>query len=304
MDKLTSILVIAERKPSDRVLLAKAVELARAFGAVIELYMCDSEHAADLRRVYDTAGVEKEWLERVWAGREYLEALRGSVPSANVPLFVDCMCDSRVLEAMARKIEACHPHLVMKSASQAGPGRFALDAADWELMRVCPVSLMLIRERPWSRQPARFAAMVDMLDPERPSTTKEVLHVAEYLAVGCRANLDVVYCERDPSAPDRGLRAQELMGLAREHQVASHQVHVLSGDPDEVLPEFASRNRYDVVVLGALTHRRRLTHLVGRLVGRFAEAVECDLLLVKSSVEEPTLEAAKSRVLRPGASGG
>lgn len=303
MDKLTSILVIADRSPADRRLLLKAIDLARAFRARIELYTCDCEHAADLRRAYDTAGVEKEWLECIWAGRQYLEALRESVPASDVQVFVDCMCDTRVQLAIARKIDACHPDLVMKRAANAHPGRFALNSTDWDLMRACPVNLMLARDRPWQERP-RFAAMVDMRDPETPSAGKEVMHAAEYLAVGCGADLDAVYCEREETAPDRATLAERLNALAREHQVGSDHVHVLSGDPDEVLPDFASRNGYDVVVLGTLTHRKRLATLVGKLTGRFADALDCDLLLVRSgSTPEVVAQAAKTSVLWQGVFG-
>jgi len=296
VDKLSTILVIADRRPADRALLGKAVELARAFRATIELYTCDAEHGADLRRAYDTAEVEKAWLERVWEGRDYLEALRESVPATDVQVFVDSMCDSRLHQAIAKKIEASHPDLVMKNAARARAGRFALDAADWELMKLCPVSLMLIRDRQW-KEPARFAAMVDMLDPETPSAAKEVMHAAEYLALGCRADLEVVYCEREESAPGHVSRKQELAGLAREHRVGPDRTHVLAGDPDEVLPAFASRKDYDVVVLGMLTHRKRLANLVGRLTGRFADALDCDLLLVKPKEASLALAASNARVL-------
>ena len=303
MDKLTSILVIADRSPADRQLLLKASGLARALGARIELYTCDSEHAGDLRRAYDTAGVEKEWLECVWAGRHYLEALRDSVAPSQVQVFVDCMCDTRVQLAISRKIEACRPDLVMKSAAAAQPGRFALNAADWELMRACPVNLMLVRDGPW-KEKARFAAMVDMRDPETPSAGKEVMHAAEYLSIVCDAELDVVYCEREATGADRVSLAAELQALAREHQVDSNHVQVLTGDPDEVLPAFASRNNYDVIVLGTLRHRRRLANLVGRLTGRFADALDCDLLLVPSGAGvEAATQAGKPSVLWRGICG-
>lgn len=304
MDKLTLILVVADRSSADRILLGKAIELARAFGAVIELYTCDSEHAATIPRGYDSAGAEKQWLERVWEGRDYLEALRESVPAPDVQVFVDCMCEIRTNEAIAKKIASCHPDLVMKSASPASAGRFALDATDWELMRICATDLLLIRGRPW-KENARFAAMVDMLDPETPSAAKAVMHAAEYLAVGCGADLEVVYCEREEAALalDRAPREAELAGLAREHRVTRSKVHILSGEPDEVLPAFASKNDYDVVVLGTLTHRKRLANLVGKLTGRFADALECDLLLVRADVPVEVAQTSKAGILWQGAFG-
>jgi hypothetical protein len=42
MEKLTSILVVANRTTADRVLLGKAVALARCVGAQIYLFSCDT----------------------------------------------------------------------------------------------------------------------------------------------------------------------------------------------------------------------------------------------------------------------
>lgn len=303
MDKLTSILVIADHSAGDRPLVARAVELARRFGAVIELFMCDWEHGASLPLTYDTAGVEKQWLEYVWAGREYLEALRESVPSADVTVFADCSCESPLERAIAKKIASCHPDLVIKSASKAQPGRrFALDAADWKLMQTCPASLMLVRGRPWHAQP-RFAALVDMRDPETPSAAKEVLHTAEYLSVGCGASLDAVYCEREPSAVDCGACVEALRSLAREHRIPAERIHVLAGDPDEKLPAFASRSDYDLLALGVLTHRRRLANWMGNLTGRIADLLDCDLVLVKEPTVAETIRVRDADVLWQGAAG-
>jgi universal stress protein E len=190
----------------------------------------------------------------------------------------------------------------MKSASRKHPGRFALDAADWELMRASPASLMLVRGRPWHQEP-RFAAMVDMRDPETPSAAKEILHTAEYLAVGCGASLDAVYCEREPAAADRAACAEGLQGLAREHGIRADRIHVLSGDPDEELPAFASRNDYDVLVLGVLTHRRSFASWVGKLTGRMADTLDCDIVLVKEPAVAAAIRARNASVLWQGVSG-
>ncbi len=281
MEKLTSILVIAERCGSDLPLLKKAVELARRFGSQIELYTCDVENAADLCRAYDTAGVEKEWLERVFEGRGYLETLRKSVFAPDVQIFVDAMCDNRFHSAIARKVAACRPDLVMKCASKAHPTRrFTLDSVDWELMRSCPVTLLLMRGREW-KDPPRFAAMVDV-DERDSGLANVIMRTSDYLALGCHAELHVVYSERDSSDPQSARRAGELDRLSREYRVGKDQVHVLSGEPDKTLPAFAASMGCDVIAMGALTHRKGLTSLVGRLTGGFVEALNCDFLLVKT----------------------
>ncbi|MEA3178146.1 MAG: hypothetical protein QOI59_1669 [Gammaproteobacteria bacterium] len=52
MEKLTCILVVASRTATDRILLEKAVSLARNVGAQIYLFSCDAELARRLRHSY------------------------------------------------------------------------------------------------------------------------------------------------------------------------------------------------------------------------------------------------------------
>jgi nucleotide-binding universal stress UspA family protein len=65
--------------------------------------------------------------------------------------------------------------------------------------------------------------------------------------------------------------------------VRPDQVHVVMGDPVRSIPEFVAQQRYELLVLGALTHRKTMTALVGTLTGRLIESVKCDLLLVSCS---------------------
>ncbi len=185
----------------------------------------------------------------------------------------------------------------MKSASKAHPTRrFTLDSMDWELMRSCPVTLLLMRGKQW-KDPPRFAAMVDVGEPES-ELANVILHTSDYLALGCQAELHIVYSERDGSDPQSARRAGELERLSREYRVGKERVHLLSGEPDKTLPAFAANMACDVIAMGALTHRKGLTRLVGRLTGAFVEALNCDFLLIKTPV--PTRDERYSGVAESG----
>jgi universal stress protein E len=60
------------------------------------------------------------------------------------------------------------------------------------------------------------------------------------------------------------------------------QLHILAGEAEQALPAFARERDYDLLVLGALTHRKGLTPLVGTLTSKLVDALECDFLLVKA----------------------
>ena len=63
--------------------------------------------------------------------------------------------------------------------------------------------------------------------------------------------------------------------------VRPDQVHVIPGEPAQTLPRFAA-GRYDLFVMGALTHRKTPAALVGTLTGRLLETLDCDFVLVKT----------------------
>lgn len=302
VDKINSILVVVDRSNSDLSLLKRAVQLARYFGARIELFTCDADRSVDFRRAYDTAGVEKEWLDCVMAGREYLDTLREAASAPDVQIFVDAVADPRLHQAIATKVEACHPDLVMKSAARAHPARrFTLDSADWQLMRASPATLMLVRGKDWNVK-ARFAAMVDMSEEEEIGTAASIAQTADYVARSCGGELDVVYSQRNDSGVGRERRVAALDKLAQEYGIDPNRVHILSGEPDDTLPSFAAKNGFDMIVLGAMSHRKSLTTLVGRLTGRFVEALHCDFLFVKPAPEGVAIaEGSSTRAAASGA---
>jgi universal stress protein E len=287
MDKLTSILVVANRSNADRTLLAKAVLLARSVGARIHLFHCDAELAHALRHSYDTQDAETGWQAGVADSRSYLDALRAWAQAPDLDISIEAACDSPLYEGIVKECLAIRPDLIMKSPSGSHPlRRITLDSNDWQLMRACPVTLMLVRGTNW-RKPPRFAALVDVSAQETPHLAEAIVHTSEYFALGCRGELDVVYSERDDAGMERTERAAALGRLAQEYRIGPEHVHLLSGEPDATLPDFAVNQCYDAVVLGALTHRKGLAALVGTLTGRLVDALDCDFILVKAEAQDP-----------------
>ena len=295
MDKLTSILVVIDPADETRHVLVKAMVLARHFGARLELFLCDWEHAYALRHSYDPTGVEDARRLCLADGQRYLDSVRRSV-AEDVVITTHTVCESPLYEAIVHRVQKSHPDLVIKSAAGQHPmRRFTLDANDWQLARTCPVPLMLTRGRPWSPTP-RFAAAIDMADAEGGALARSILQTAGYFALGCRADLDVVYSERDPGASAETVaRLDSLRRLINEFRIGGEKLHVLSGEAEETLPAFAAQHDYDVLVMGALTHRRGLSALIGTLTSKLVDALECDFVLVKSDtyacpVTEPARE--------------
>lgn len=289
VDKLTSILVVIDPADETRQVLAKAMVLARHFNAGVELFLCDSEHAYALRHSYDPAGVAEARRHALASGQRYLDAVRRSL-AEDVSVSTHVACDSPLYEAIVRRVREGRPDLVIKSAAGHHPlRRFTLDANDWQLARTCPTPLMLTRGRPWGPMP-RFAAAVDMSDPHDDGLARSILQTAGFIALGVRAQLDVVYSDADADGATG--RAVALARLVDEFRGNSEQPHVLEGKPEDTLPAFCARREYDMLVLGALTRQRGLSALVGTLTSKLVDALMCDFVLVKGAGDLPSFDGA------------
>ena len=282
MQKLNSILVVLDRRVSPRQVLAKAMVLARHFHAKVELFLCDSEHAFALRHAYDPSGVPQAREACLTAARAFLESVRLSVTAEDVPICTYAACESPLYEGIVQRVLESCPDLLIKEAGGAElGGRSSFDANDWQLARTCPVPVMLTRGRPWRPQP-RFAAALDLSDQETPGLADAIADTSEYLAAGCEAELALVYSERgNGDSGGRDERMEKLSKVADDAHVPRSHVHVLEGEPEATLPQFAGSGNYDVLVLGALTHRKGAADLVGTLTSKLVDTLECDLVLVK-----------------------
>jgi nucleotide-binding universal stress UspA family protein len=283
LNKLNAILVVIESFEPVQQVLAKAMVLARHFGAGLELFLCDSEQAYMLKHAYDQAGVDQARQACLANAHKYLESLRLSVLADDVPISLDVACKSPRYESVVHKVLASRPDLVIKSVETRTDGSASLDANDWQLARACPVPLMFTHGRPWRAQP-RFAAAVDVSPEESDGMAHCVMRAAQFLAHGCHAMLDAVFSERvDGGAPGAsGERA--LQALGTEFGLSADHLRLLHGDAETALCRFADEQRYDVFVIGALTHRSALTVPVGTLTSKLVNVLDCDALLVRDTM--------------------
>jgi universal stress protein E len=286
MDELNSILVVASRMPSDLPLLEKAVRFARSAGARIQLFYCDVHSGRPLGLESETGKAEQAWCDRVGDHVRYLEALTARVHARGVSVIPEADCDRSLSDAILRKVGQYHPDLVMKTPAGSHPLRlFTLDFNDWRLARNCPVTLMLVRGLMWAPAP-RFGALVNVSEKAIRQLPGAILHACEYLSLGCEGEVEVTYCEDSGDPESAADRAAALERLTCEHHIPVARIHILHGDPDSLLPDFVAKQAYDVLVLGAPSHRRGLAAMAGGLNSKLVDAVDSDLLLVRQPVYE------------------
>ena len=318
MNKVTRILAVLDGTDEDAVVVSKAVALAHQQRAPLELFLCDAQRAYSLLHAYDQTDVDAFRRQCIFDLRRYLRSLRDVTVGSDVVITLDAACESPLYEAIVRKVIRSGADFVIQSAASGGPlARYALDANDWQLMRACPATLLLSRGKPWRASP-KFLAAVDVSGEETSGLSADILRIGAELSQGSHGQLEVVHSEpKNNEQVEHPKRLQRLQALIGAALVPGAGIHVLLGDPDNVLPAFAAGRGYDAVIMGALTHREGLSALVGTLTSKLVESLDCDFVLVKpntyrtqveltdaageSAVEESESEdLSRSRPVAPG----
>lgn len=275
MEKLTTILAVLEESGTAGIVLHKATALARCFDAHLELLIVEPLLAADVLTQYSSLGCTGMTVRAASrAGRRLdaviLDDVRGRVPD----LVVKFRCGRHPLR------------------------RYALADSDWRLSQQCPVPVMLVEGKAWS-SPMRFAATVDVSDAARLEVARAVLHTAGFLTLGSRGFLDVLYTERELHDETlRMARAVKLAQLVREFHVGCERLQMFDGVPEKKLLPLISAREYDVLLLGAVSQRSRLSEMICPLSSRLVEATPGDVVLVNPNPAWP--EVARTGIASVG----
>ena len=284
-----SIMAAVDRDERPVEVVAKAVALARLSGAQVELFHCDSERAYSRQHQYDPRAAVRARESCLDESRRFLDSLWRSLGVKDVKASMSVACESPLYAGIVHAVERDHPDLVVRGTGSAHRTRSAsgdspagLDANDWELVRACPSPLLLTHGRVWKPHPV-IAAAVDLSTAESAELTRTILRTAAGVAQSAGGDLEIVHAGLfDRAQPqEESSRHAALAERARDAGVEAAAVHLIRGEPAAVLPEFAQRRDFDLIVLGALTHRKALTALVGTLTGKLIETLDCDCLLVK-----------------------
>jgi universal stress protein E len=278
-NEIRSILASVDRDGSQaKRVAAKAVTLARLTGAHLELFVCDAEAAFNRRHQYEPEAATRAKEICLAESRRYLETLRKGLAASDVDISLSIACESPLYEGIVGAVKRSRPDLVVRGAAEGAP----LDPNDWELISACPVPLLLTRGRPWQKHPI-IAAAIDVSSEESKDLTRSILRTAAGLASLAGGTVEIMHADRFESALSGayGVRRAALVERAKDAGLEGTECHLIAGDPAEALRELSARRNFDLIVLGALTHRKALTALVGTLTGRLIESLDADFLLVK-----------------------
>jgi universal stress protein E len=308
----------AARQPG----LAKAIQVARALGASLELF-----HAI----------ADSIFIELANVGDHSVDALRERVEGeVRVPLarLVEVVrkhgveagssveWDYPPHEAVVRRAQAIGAELIIAEYHRGGRTRpWLIHLTDWELLRTSPVPVLLLKNtRPYKR-PLTLAAVDPGHAHAKPvNLDTRILEAAREFSSRLRGALHVMHANY-PSIVGLGppvhktwstLTFEELEDeerLAFEEfrdrvGVPRPRAHLVEGNPTVQIPRLAKKLRAGIVVMGAVSRSGLERVFIGNTAERVLGALDCDILVVKPATFAARVarEPRGIRVLAPSTS--
>lgn len=302
MRKIRRILV-AVKEPGSRssAAIAKGAELARATGASLELYHALSEPlqvAAFLSTRASLLAVERKMRDRSLAE---LERTARRLRARGIEVSTSVEWDFPAYEAVVRRAIRTGADVVV-AAPHAGRrvAPWLLHLNDWELLRLCPVPVLLVR----SARAYRRRAVLATLDPTHayakstrldPEIVRTAAAVAD--AVGGRLHAMHAFLPVPPVGMIHDVMtggvlhnleadavAMARRGFERELKktgIPTSRRHLVRNAAVDAIPDVARRIRAGLVVMGAISRSGLRRVFIGNTAERVLARLPCDVLVLK-----------------------
>jgi universal stress protein E len=295
-------ILVAVKTPGRRASAAitKGAQLARASGATLELF-----HALSTPIQLDAltyAGRELKEAERKIRARAVadLDKTAARLRSAGIRVRAAAEWDFPVYEAVVRRALRTRADLIV---AEPHAGRrlvpWLLHLNDWELLRLSPVPVLLVKKGGHYRRPAVLAA----LDPlhafaKTASLDREILGVAGKVADSLHGRLHAMHAYIP--VPSVGLAGYVMSGTVgqleaeyqtlarrgferalRKSRIPAARQHLVRQIPVEAIPAVARRVRAQIVAMGAVSRSGLRRVFIGNTAERVLDELPCDVLVVK-----------------------
>jgi len=301
MNRIHNILVIVDPTTQQQPAVAKAAVLAEKFHARLDLFICDTKAAQNVRFAEHLRKSPQAPFGTSLSG--LLDALAAPLRERGIDVTTEVTSADPLHTALVDRVQRTCADLVVKDTHHHSIAqRTLLTNTDWELIRGCPVPLLLVKPAAWS--PAHhIAAAVDPghADDKPRLLDRCILDVASRLSHQLNGELHAIHAyipaaiiaasvaepplvidvPAETLEQERRARLNEVLALTAEYRLPPTNVHVEAGDAKEVLARVARECEIDVTVMGAVSRSALKRIIIGSTAEAVLEHLPCDLLVVK-----------------------
>jgi universal stress protein E len=170
--------------------------------------------------------------------------------------------------------------------------------SDWNMLRHCPAPVLLVKSsKPWLNN--RILASIDATSHEEKHRliNENILDFAEHLSDHFATDLHLINSYPmvalafamvpEVTAPDdiqKYITQQHRTACekyANKYSIDDDHIHIIEGDPDDVIETMSKEIEADLVVIGSIAREGLSGVLLGNTAERIVDRVSCDVLVIK-----------------------
>jgi universal stress protein E len=320
MKAISRILAVIDPTEHEQPAMRRAAWLASSTGAELELLVCYYNEYLSGDRLFDSPCLEKARAEVIDLQTQHLEKLAEPIRESGVLVKSTAIWDHPLHDGIVRHAVSSGADIVIKDTHHHSAfAKALLTNTDWNLIRLCPVPLWLVKDNEFADAPAFVAAIDPMNSHDKPAALDdEILQISKMLAAKVGGTVHAFH-SYDPriavatatanayipvSLPLDEIEKQmheshqkRFREMTSFHGLAEDKEHLVSGLTHEELPKIAEKLDADVVVMGAVARIRWKRLFIGSTAERAMDQLPCDMLIVKpdwfsTPVEMDSYEAA------------
>ncbi|MBJ6135930.1 universal stress protein [Marinobacter litoralis] len=289
MDKL---LIVMDPQHKHQIALSRGVELARATGASVDIVAFVHEYLDALPN--DPVVQERAKKALIEMREKWLEQMLALTDCTDLKVNVRVVWEKQIHQWIIDYCQQERVSAVIKTENRSETLLYT--PTDWQLIRACPVPVMLLAELKWNKaHPILAAVDLGTEKPVKKALNNRIIDQAWHLAKAMGSELHLVHALHtsvlladleiiDTAAHERKRREAlkpKIEHLRHTWHLTPEQVHIVSGPTQKVIPSVANKIKADMVVMGTTGK----TGLAARVIGNTAEKVlthlRTDLVAVK-----------------------
>lgn len=290
MIKIDSVVALVDLNDKYEGVIEKAAFIAEANNAKLELMSIDYSSYLDDGHYFEPLQAAELRLEMLEDHRLQLDEIAASLQSKklNVATFATWGRPSHKLVNDHIK----HPKstLVVKSTKHHNKiARLFLSNEDWDLIRHCSSPLLLVKGRPWTKEPVFVAAIDPNHANDKPADLDvKMVACSQVLAGASGGNVHLFHSDSVP--PFMGVyslimseedKSAKLAEFGRRAGIETSHCHWTDSPIENSLPKLLDKLDASAVVMGAISRSGLDRLLLGSTAVRLLDLIERDVLIVK-----------------------
>ena len=289
MLELNNVVVVLDPEQEQQPALDKVLTLAKL--ADFDITLLSAEYTQYLVEGYYFDAIDLPTLrqEHLDSRKQTLEDLAGPLRDNGLTVETLAVWGHPAYEVVVREAVRLNADLVVQHTRQhSAVSRLLLTHNDWQLVRCCPMPLLLVKETDWQHDPVILAAVDPKHSRNKPvGLDHKILQIAVDIANLTEGETHVLH-----SFSPVPLTGKQLKQAREEHRVAfdalltdfdipgDHQ-YLVDEAPEYALTRTAAEVGADIVVMGAISRSILTDVFLGNTTEQVLDFLDADVLIVK-----------------------